>query len=101
MFFFANLFRASQIAQIKFSSQKNASMVGSVALHQQLEDRMRSRRVNIAPRLSGYSVTFSSSEQEETVVCVGYNVLALAFNEYSVVLVLPDHERNLAVFVLE
>ena len=62
---------------------------------------MGSWRVDIRPRLSRNSVSFTSSKKNETVLGISYNILRLAFNENSIVLVFSNNQGNFAIFILE
>ena len=53
---FVNLFASCQITEVQFASEEHAPVVSRVALHQHLENSMRSTGVNVVSSLPGDSV---------------------------------------------
>lgn len=87
---FMYLLTTSQITQVQFTPEEHAPLVSCVALDQDLENCVRSTRMNIRLRLPRDSILLTSLEQYEAVVCASYDVFTLSLHKNTRMLVFPD-----------
>ena len=90
-----------QITEVKFTSKQHSSFISCVTLHQNLENSMRSGRMNISSSLSRDSITLTSLEQLKAIIGIIDYVFRLALNEYACVLVFSDIQSSGWFFILE
>jgi len=98
---FVDFLTSCKIAQVELASEQEALLVWGITFDKNLEDSVRSRRMDVRACLPCYSIGFSSLEQGEAILGVSDHIFALAFYEDPSILVLSDIQSFGGLLVLE
>lgn len=90
-----------QITQVKFTSKQHSSFISCITLHQNLENSMRSGRMNISSSLSCDSIAFTSFKQLKAIIGIIDDIFRLTLNEYACIFVFSNIQSSVWFFVLE
>ena len=98
---FVDFLGTCKITQIKFGSLDHAILIYFLTFQEELENGVRSRRVDIHLSLTSDPISFASFQKSKTIILICYDIFTKALHINSLHSVFPDTESILLFSVLK